>query len=621
MLSCLPRSAFRCSISSSASMIRVHYKTPPTRAAHSDATSDGRQSAEQAVEAVRAYHHESKHNFNAYAPGPGGLDWKNQPNPFRTFDGARTVQLELPGPGASYEDRAGSTHCTYNDMFRTAKPFESAPVNPSTISQLLYYSMSISAWKQFGTSAWSLRVNPSSGNLHPTEAYVILPQLQDGHKSVFRSPVLAHYTSKTHALEVRSELSTGAWEALSTGLHGRSFFVALTSIHWRESWKYGLRAFRYCQHDVGHALAAIRLAASMLGWSASVVEGPSTAQLASLLGINRSAEFPVPEELEEPELLIAIVPSATPPSVHYQLTAATVDMVQHGVWNGRANRLSARHPIWEGIDTVASLTRKLVAGASDLFGLRDHHTALESLFADSRELLAAQIVRQRRSAVDMDGRTAITRTQFYAMLSRTVPSQSAVPWDAWPYPVMVHLGIFVHRIQGLDPGLYVLVRDISSMDDLKSHLLNHSVPFSWQPAPGAPDGLHLYVLHKQDLRQVSQAASCNQEIASAGAFSLGMLSHFLPTLQRDGPHMYRRLFWETGMIGQVLYLEAEAHGVRATGIGCFFDDPFHSILGVDNDVYQSLYHFTIGGPVEDTRLQTLTTYEARETNRFDDDEQ
>jgi len=27
------------------------------------------------------------------------------------------------------------------------------------------------------------------------------------------------------------------------------------------------------------------------------------------------------------------------------------------------------------------------------------------------------------------------------------------------------------------------------------------------------------------------------------------------------------------MIGQVLYLEAEAQGVRATGIGCFFDDP------------------------------------------------
>lgn len=37
--------------------------------------------------------------------------------------------------------------------------------------------------------------------------------------------------------------------------------------------------------------------------------------------------------------------------------------------------------------------------------------------------------------------------------------------------------------------------------------------------------------------------------------------------------MYPRLFWETGVLGQVLYLEAHAAGLSATGIGCFFDDP------------------------------------------------
>ena len=30
------------------------------------------------------------------------------------------------------------------------------------------------------------------------------------------------------------------------------------SIHWREAWKYGERAFRYCQHDAGHAIASVR---------------------------------------------------------------------------------------------------------------------------------------------------------------------------------------------------------------------------------------------------------------------------------------------------------------------------------------------------------------------------
>ena len=62
------------------------------------------------------------------------------------------------------------------------------------------------------------------------------------------------------------------------------------------------------------------------------------------------------------------------------------------------------------------------------------------------------------------------------------------------------------------------------------------------------------------------------------------------------------------MIGQVLYLEAEAQGVRGTGIGCFFDDPVHEVIGLKDNTWQSLYHFTIGHPVEDPRLTTLPPY-------------
>ena len=31
----------------------------------------------------------------------------------------------------------------------------------------------VPAWKQYGASRWALRVNPSSGNLHPTEAWIV----------------------------------------------------------------------------------------------------------------------------------------------------------------------------------------------------------------------------------------------------------------------------------------------------------------------------------------------------------------------------------------------------------------------------------------------------------------
>ena len=132
--------------------------------------------------------------------------------------------------------------------------------------------------------------------------------------------------------------------------------------------------------------------------------------------------------------------------------------------------------------------------------------------------------------------------------------------------------------------------------------------FEWTKPDGCPESLPLYRLAPGDVRQIAGRLSCGQDIAADGAFSLGMIAEFEDPLKRHGAWFYRRLFWETGVIGQILYLEAEAAGVRATGIGCFFDDPVHELFGLTGMDYQSLYHFTIGGPIEDTRLTTLRPY-------------
>ena len=107
---------------------------------------------------------------------------------------------------------------------------------------------------------------------------------------------------------------------------------------------------------------------------------------------------------------------------------------------------------------------------------------------------------------------------------------------------------------------------------------------------------------------MAAGVSCGQDIAGDGCFSLGMISAFESPLKFFGPWFYPRLYWECGAIGQVLYLQAEVSGIRSTGIGCFFDDPVHHIFGIKDLNYQSLYHFTVGGPVDDNRLTTLPPY-------------
>jgi hypothetical protein len=226
---------------------------------------------------------------------------------------------------------------------------------------------------------------------------------------------------------------------------------------------------------------------------------------------------------------------------------------------------------------------------------------------------AGQIIRQRRSLLACDGTTSIAAERFYRMLGRVMPrveldvALRPVPWDAIPWTPAIHFGLFVHRVDGIEPGLYALARDPGKVAKLKGCMHAH---FAWQAPPGCPESLPLYLLESGDARQLATQLSCRQDIAGEGAFSLGMLAEYQASLAAHGPSFYRRLFWEAGAIGQVLYLEAEAAGVRATGIGCFFDDPVHQVFGFKDLAFQSLYHFTVGGYVDDRRLTTLPPYGA-----------
>ncbi len=177
-----------------------------------------------------------------------------------------------------------------------------------------------------------------------------------------------------------------------------------------------------------------------------------------------------------------------------------------------------------------------------------------------------------------------------------------VPWNAIFWPVFAHLGLFVHCVENLASGLYSLVRDPTQFENLRSALTDH---FVWLKPSHCPDGLGCYLLQEKNCQQMAARVSCDQTLAGNGAFSLEMLAAFDRALEQYG---YRYLFWETGAIGQVLYLEAEAAGLRGAGIGCFFDDPVHDVFSLVDTRFQSLYHCSVGGPIEDPRILRQPAY-------------
>jgi len=146
------------------------------------------------VSRVIHYHNQTKHHFFRYARSLGHLDWANQPNPFRRFADAPFFPLPLLKP----EEEPVSP--TYEAIYQHGLiPLQ--PVTIRTLSRFLELALAITAWKRAGQTQWALRSNPSSGNLHPTEGYLVLPPMSglSSHHGLY------HYAPHDHGLELRAE--------------------------------------------------------------------------------------------------------------------------------------------------------------------------------------------------------------------------------------------------------------------------------------------------------------------------------------------------------------------------------------------------------------------------------
>jgi SagB-type dehydrogenase family enzyme len=531
------------------------------------------------LEVTREYHERTKHRPSRYAASLGYMDWATQPDPFRRYDGAAQLKLDLlpAGPEPSYEKAF------------VPGQIPSAALGRASISQLFQDALSLSAWKQAGNSRWALRVNPSSGNLHPTEGYLVAGPVSGLHPR----PAVYHYSPFAHALELRAELPEEAWAGIAAQLPEGSVLVGLTSIYWRESWKYGERAFRYCHHDIGHAIGSVAISAAGLGWQATLLESLVDRDLALLLGV----QFQTGIEAEHVDGLLAVAPTIGPKKA-FVLPEAALRGIR---WFGVPNPLSGKHQEWPAIDGVAAATEKLAPPGEEYWSTS---VAPSAAVGTSRQGLRT-ILHQRRSAVALDGRTRIARDTFYRILQRTLPGSQRIPFDTLPWSPCVDLLLFVHRVDGLPPGRYILLRETARRQEIEAAMTR---TWAWKKPADCPEALPLYILEEGDVRRLAQETSCGQEIAADGVFAAAMLTDYRASLEAFGPWFYRRLYWETGLIGQVLYLEAEANGIRGTGIGCFFDDLSHQAFGLTGDEFQVLYHFTMGGSIDDDRLQAHPPY-------------
>lgn len=501
------------------------------------------------------YHAFTKHTQAKLYSDRWYLDWENQPNPFRRYLGAEEIPLPPPEPPEPV------------DYFHSEPPAP-RPWDVQQVAQLLYYSMAISAWKEVKShgARWSLRVNPSSGNLHPTETHLVacgVKGLEDG---------VYHFRVDTFTLERRAKGDTrGLLKQLheQTGLPLSPATVLLSSIFWREAWKYRHRAFRYCHHDLGHAVAAVCEALRGLGHTPQYRHRFNDASMAELFGLTESDEHPG-----------AIIGCCSSEPIDLgTATGSTLSFV------GQPNALSEDAISYSSIEQVYEATCTAIPQPAPLpepQALREGERIVLTHELRVRDDLWT-LVRRRRSGVDFDGQTALDAAELGAILSRATES---FPGDVADFRheeggnFLVHLFLYVHRVDGIQPGVYYY--------DRRAH--------------------ELVAVEYGDAKRAAAGLSLGQAIAADSAFAVSLIADFRRAAYRWGERAYRAVHLEAGAIGQGLYLGAEAVGVQGTGIGAFFDDDVNHFLKLPPGM-EVIYHFTVGGAVDDPRIQVCKSYD------------
>eukprot|EP00397_Hematodinium_sp_SG-2012_P031710 GEMP01033700.1.p1 GENE.GEMP01033700.1~~GEMP01033700.1.p1 ORF type:complete len:491 (+),score=102.52 GEMP01033700.1:479-1951(+) len=452
------------------------------------------------------------------------------------------------------------------------------------IRELIRRALRISAVKslQLGPHhnvSWTLRVYPSSGALYPTEVYFF------ANRQVLHYDVRGEgHLRRAPDLEKRVMARSQGKQALQ-GPPG-SIGVALTSIWQRQSFKYGERGLRYAFLDAGHALAALEFGAQSM-MASDFLPPRSDVRTQGVHVRNQPAvdlqyAFPATEEF---------------------LYFCTLEMGQSAVeWSPSSHFREEIHAFEDGevgdgavfdyYGTTFHQYGSIIRVLNDVLRARGGETACANRtndttrnnhdrrlpvpgsvtpFHGARHGLVSPIIKPYYEEMALNFERIVserrTATSFARELADSTPlrveyfdflmDQLQVP-DASSRSLLV----FVHRVQGVGSGLYLL------------------------PQRGA-----LQLMGGGDMQSLAHNCACGQDIAANGYFSAAVFGN-LSTNYRD-EHV------EAGRLGHRLYLSVEhlrTHygvAIRASGIGCFVDALFEEI-GIHEPV---LYMLAAGWPI------------------------
>lgn len=511
------------------------------------------------------YHEDTKYDRNTIHRFRS-LDYSKKPDPFKDYQADNPISL-LPFLPFSYIPFSRTP-------LPPAPPQPSSPWGLAEISRILFFSYGVTAIMDSPKIEKTyMRAAPSAGGLYPAEIYLVtrdLPFLNDG---------IYHYQSREHHLVPLYE--GFFWDKISSYflhqpvLSDAGFFILVSGMYERSSWRYGERGYRRILLDSGHLLANLSLVGQEAGFLPFPISGFQDKALNSLLFLGDHNEACLSGlAMVHAESSFDPIPSTpfSPSPAHPPYTPPDTPEVGEIFRDfHRLSSIGAEHlpPLsW----TDGEEFEPLVLSTSRFTPQREPIPLADQQIDFGDNLTRTLLT--RRSARQLSGEP-LPFTDLSALLSFGYNLVSESETDPAAPPVFFARDLFssylvVHSVDVLMPGLY--------------HF--------------SPTSRELTLLRRGNMSEITCEFSLGQDLGRDASCVLIQVANLPKLVERYGNRIYRTLHMDSGIIGERLNLGAVHMGHGASGIGGFFDDEVAEFLGVPTS--SAILYVTVLGTVSRT---------------------
>ncbi|MDB9822554.1 SagB/ThcOx family dehydrogenase [Deltaproteobacteria bacterium] len=473
------------------------------------------------------------------------LDWQNQPDVFKKYQGV--IPIPLPDEIPSFKKSLSSV-LKETDIDSTC-----GKIDIKDLSLILRLTCSLTAKARHGAEDFYYRSAASAGALYPTEIYVATHEVSGLDDGLYHFDIRRHelFPLRIHDLSGHiARLLIPPVEKIPT------LTLLFTAIFFRSSWKYRDRAYRYHLLDTGHVIENLDLSLKALKLPFNLFYDFDDKSINHLLGLN---------EKKEVALAIGNVPG--PDSVSEiktpEIEGLSKDILNASIVSGKEidyPAIQEIHKAGEMSEAKDDLAPDIPESLS-LIPATWHN--LPGSLSNAEYTEYPECLFKRRSSRNFVN-SPISKNAFFSLLDSLCVDENNMPEETILHQSLT-VGFLAGNIESIKPGFYVL-------DTMRKR----------------------FGMMTTDNFIGSMTHACLDQAWLGNACIHFLFISNLNLLDKTwGARGYRYAMMKAGRMGELIYIASTCLGLGCCCIGAFYDGEARDLLGI-NEESSLLYLVAVG---------------------------